>query len=446
MGIIKKILIAIGILGVASAAGIDMSSISASELQTKFDNAMEVSAKYEMKNTSLVLPAKNINEVRAEIGGKNRFEPNLNLSRWNEVGFELKPNLGIGIKGLSLENGKIRYETSSVDYEMYDYENGYKYVWYLKQKPDTNVVSFQISSQGLDFFYQPPLDEEYPESKNCSPTECDTNGDGELDSFRPENVVGSYAVYHKTKSGNNTESEKNYKTGKAFHIYRPHLIDAEGKEAWGKLHIENGVYSVEIPQEFLDKAVFPIKSNDTFGYESVGGSSDENGFDYIWGTVFEAPNNGTVTSMQFYWTYSDYDDGPIKLAIYADGGTNGNSSTFLQETNAETYPPSGSIPNWSGAMDLTSTQEITQGTDYTLVLWGEEHSTKYDTVTAGPGRANFATSYPGDWPSDLSGSEYTRKYSIYATYTPSGGGGDTRGKIQINNGSIKVNNGRIIND
>jgi len=45
-----------------------------------------------------------------------------------------------------------------------------------------------------------------------------------------------------------------------------------------KKDIENGIYSVEIPQEFLDKAVYPIKSNDDFGYASIGSSHQSTGY------------------------------------------------------------------------------------------------------------------------------------------------------------------------
>jgi len=51
--------------------------------------------------------------------------------------------------------------------------------------------------------------------------------------------------------GTNWVGGKEYKAGKFGHIYRPHLYDSNGLEAWGDLHIENGIYSVEIPQEFF---------------------------------------------------------------------------------------------------------------------------------------------------------------------------------------------------
>ena len=62
----------------------------------------------------------------------------------------------------------------------------------MKKKPDSNVITFDIETEELDFFYQPALDKKYPESLNCSPIECDINGEGELDRFRPENVEGGY--------------------------------------------------------------------------------------------------------------------------------------------------------------------------------------------------------------------------------------------------------------
>jgi len=179
------------------------------------------------------------------------FKPQIKIERWdNEVNFSVRlKDTEIGTEKVSTLQDKIIWDKGNIKIEYYDYpegEGGYKMVWYLKSKPATNKVEFTIQSKGLNFYYQPELTQQ----------EIDDGCE------RPENVVGSYAVYHKTKGGLNDINGKEYKVGKAGHIYRPKLIDAEGNEAWGNLKIdaEKGTYEVEIPQDFYNNAVYPIRS------------------------------------------------------------------------------------------------------------------------------------------------------------------------------------------
>jgi len=85
-------------------------------------------------------------------------------------------------------------------------------------------------------------------------------------------VVGSYAVYHSTKR-NNIVGGMEYQTGKAFHIYRPHAVDADGVKVWCELDITEGELTVTVPEDFLNKASYPVVVDPTFGYSSVGASS-----------------------------------------------------------------------------------------------------------------------------------------------------------------------------
>ena len=90
-------------------------------------------------------------------------------------------------------------------------------------------------------------------------------------------MAGSYAVYHQTQEGDYTAlGGKNYKAGKAFHIYRPRIEDATGASCWGELNIDvkAGLLTVTIPQDWLDQAVYPVRhaAGLTFGYTSIGGA------------------------------------------------------------------------------------------------------------------------------------------------------------------------------
>ena len=44
----------------------------------------------------------------------------------------------------------------------------------------------------------------------------------------------------------------NYQIGKAFHIYKPELIDGDGNSSWGILDYNEGVLTVTIPLAVYD--------------------------------------------------------------------------------------------------------------------------------------------------------------------------------------------------
>jgi len=340
-------------------------------------------------------------EISVEIGDtkQTEFYPQAKISRWNEVNFSVRLKDTEYDKAIiTTDKDKIVWDKDNTKIEFYEDTEGYKMVWYLKSKPATNKVEFSLQSKGLDFFYQPELTQE----------EMD---DG---AFRPENVVGSYAVYHSTKGGMNDKDGKDYKVGKAFHIYRPRLYDSNGLEAWGILHIENGIYSVEIPQDFLDNAIYPIKSNDTFGYDGVGGSnvSWQNGAMVSLGTP---EFSGTVTKIT---GKNDCTSGTqyVKAVIWlkADGSIITNGIT-----------PAVSITGSSPASrDFTysSQPSVVGSTEYYVGGIADSSNIRhyYDTGDAGDGgysSNNYAS------PTSLGSLSVTNyKFTYYATYTPAAAG------------------------
>ena len=195
---------------------------------TKFETApKELTDKYTLKENSLKISNdKEKDRLEVLIGGKDEFEPKLEVQRWdNECSFSVKLIEDEKVSPtLSFDKDKIIWEKGNLKIEYFDTEDAYKFVWHLKEKPLSNVVQFQVESKDVVFYYQPELTQE----------EID---DG---SFRPENVLGSYAVYAETPKTNWVGGTE-YKTGKIGHIYRPKLIDSEGREEWGELHIENGL-------------------------------------------------------------------------------------------------------------------------------------------------------------------------------------------------------------
>lgn len=379
-------------------------------------------------------------EVKITLGDKDKSEfiPDIELKRWNEVSFKIKPRLSAVLskdKSLSFEGEKIKFDTPKISFEMQDYtegEGGFKYIWYLNKKPIGNKVEFDIETSGLDFFYQPPLTQEYQNGyseefqKEIVVSETQVKDlDGNVLVERPENVVGSYAVYHSTKGGMNDINGKDYKVGKAFHIFRPHIIDATGAETWGILHIENGIYSVEIPQGFLDKAVYPVKNNDTFGITTIGATSG-NRENYYYAAANATTNvaGGTMSKIQIA-TFDAGGDSHIKLAIYdtTPSALIANSYSGILTVTRTTAPTQDS--EWISNTSVSAT--LVGSTNYWLVYCSEDSSVKicYDTgAPSGTGKwysaAGVYSAFPPN-PNTYSLTNSTSKWSIYATYTPSGG-------------------------
>lgn len=138
-------------------------------------------------------------------------------------------------------------------------DGGFKIDILLNERPDTNRFCYQIEgAENYDFEYQPPLTEE--EIK-----------DGIV---RPENIVGSYAVYHKMLK-DYYPGRENYATGKVMHIPRPQVwsMANEKEKEWAELSYNDGQLCVTAPTKFIATADLPIRIDPTFGYTTLGASS-----------------------------------------------------------------------------------------------------------------------------------------------------------------------------
>jgi len=272
----------------------------------------------------------------------------------------------------------------------------------------------------LNFYYQPEL----------TPEEIAEGAQ------RPENVVGSYAVYHASKANNQ------YKAGKAFHIYRPKIIDADGVEIWGELNVDTqtGKLTVTIPQDFLDKAKYPILVDPTFGYTTLGASaganiaSNTNDESRRRGNTFTPSESGTLDSITVGLKLANT-PGDVNIDVYAfmceedSGGSGSHGETAGIERADLTTTLTAT---W---YTFTASSESFTAIPYVLgaVANGEELLTSsdrldvmYDTVSSHnvytesyTGAGSYATAKAEDpWTETASSSSI--HYSVYATYTASG--------------------------
>lgn len=431
--IITSLLLGTGFIGAGElildrTAVID---ISPAKVMEEYSLAPQISAKYQLDDVVLKRVVKdnpkdkievtigdNIPVVKEGFFGASEsveFKPKLKIARWDdEVNLTLLPKELAKVeakdKALKFQDDKIKLETPKIDYHLYEMpvdsdnpEGAYEYEVILKEKPASNVVEFALGTKGLDFFYQPELTEE-------------EKAEG---AERPENVIGSYAVYT-SEQKTNYVGGKEYKAGKVGHIYRPKIVDADGVEVWGQLRIdiENGILSVEIPQDFLDKASYPVIVDPTFGYDSAG--SSYNTSEYGRALYAQAGGDGTITSVSYYVNIASgtYTSG---AAIYSGSDSNLSGNTLLQAGNNNV-----TVDTTAAWYSDTLSLGITNGTYYFLAHWGNAARRQYydSTTRIAYYLTRSASNFP-NWLTTADAISTANDPSIYATYTASGGGGTT---------------------
>jgi hypothetical protein len=351
--------------------------------------------------------------IEVEIGDSkdsSKIYPQAKVMRWNN-----EVNLSVRYQGkeaseevVSSKDDKVVWESAKEEVHIYEKpdvgeDGGLELEILLKEKPKSNVFEFSIQTKGLDFFYQPEL----------------TEKEKDEGATRPENVVGSYAVYHKEKQGNYPDIE--YKTGKFCHIYRPKVTDAKGNEVWGELNIDvdSKLLTVTVDEKWLEKAVYPVIIDPTFGYASVG-SSWQN-LNFLRGSEFTSGSGiDSVTDIESYVKLDDSglpSDG-IQMGMWTDGGA------YVSNSASDEITVNSTSASWK-SFEYSFAPSISDSTDYFLCLASTDWtwvSCAYDTGGANQGVVdNTSTNFTA---TDFSGFETydTKKYSIYVTYTESAGG------------------------
>jgi hypothetical protein len=174
-----------------------------------------------------------------------------------------------------------------------------------------------------------------------------------------------------------------------------------------------GILTITIPQDFLDKAVYPITVDPTFGYTSVGASYSNysSSGQYIFGTLYTLSENGYVSKLTRY-------DGAYSLNAYFKATIYSESPMTLQETAGDIVE----LDNTNQWNDLTFTSPIylTAGNYFIghvninpVINWYDSGSTnqqKRADCTA----SSCYYSPPSTFPVSTGAARMT---SIYATYT-----------------------------
>lgn len=341
--------------------------------------------------------------IAVEVGDSKQpdFLPQVKIQRWdNEVNFSARLIHDEKTPVVTTDVDKILWQGDKVEANFYELTEGYEFEVILKEKPLTNKVEFTLQTKGLDFFYQPELTQE----------EIDQG------SSQPENVIGSYAVYA-SENKTNYVGGKEYKAGKVGHIYRPKIVDSIGTEVWGELNITGANLSVTIPQDFLDKAVYPVRhaAGLTFGYLTLGASQELLTVDTaeLSGT-HAAGSADTITSYTYGGRYIT-DSDRISITAYTVSG--GLPSARLAV--AIQLPQLPASAGWTTSS--TVSQGLSNGVTYCVATGIEVGNpvSQYDASAGTNYSKSAANTLPATWTSASTGS---KKYSRYATYTAAGGG------------------------
>lgn len=278
--------------------------------------------------------------------------------------------------------------------------NGIELYIILKEKPVQNYIEFPISEENLNFFYQPPYTQEQIDKGHVCPPW----------------VEGSYAVYHKTKK-NHVIGKTNYMVGKAFHIYRPIVMDNNSNLTFGELSIVDGKMRITVDSDFIQNAVYPVTIDPNFGYETQGTADYEDVQGYIMGWEFlNSQGSGTGDSITACLYANKVN---VKCALYDDAA----NPAYIQTTDERNSP--ASIPGKTKdfyTFNFSSSPTIDDDTDYSLVAWGGSDGggsyvrLYYDTVGAVAKRLYNLEAY-NTWPDTLYRNTATTQFSIYCTFT-----------------------------
>ena len=420
-----------------------------------------------------------LSDAAVKIGDENLFRPVVTSEKFDGeawLAIVHPDSFEISTEKESLADGELSVTVDSVIHKYYALDaNSLEYEIILPSRPATNIITMYLDfPAGIEFWYQDTLENDY---KNNTPTEyvygeqTDPNEPAPiigsqpamtLEEYlerhdRPENVVGSYAVYFNKRHGK-------YKTGKLCHIYRPKLIDDNGAEKWADLHIDPAtkILTITMDSAWLDKAAYPVTVDPTFGYTSAG-SSSANYNDQIVAQLYVSSDDILITPSASTTIHVYQRKTPnasdIRMGIYDNISS---APGYLRGYTGSTST-SGPTPDWKD-LPLTNVDNgmvVKDGGGYWLALHAHDDVDYYfDTGFATTGVYNSEAYENGmidTWSTD--GTTGTYKYSIYLTgdaITAADPGNanlvalfkmnDNAASSTVTDDSATAHNGAIVND
>ena len=358
---------------------------------------------------------------------KTYIEPTIKFTKWNE---EESPTLSYptptGMTDKTLIDGEgVRLYGGAEDFYFKQYDDQtMKFGLILNEIPDKSKIVtidgveyyqwvFKLTGwENFDFLKQ----EIFKDDPKC--VEVNINGktyyriyhtDDDGYKQHEDKVDGSCVVYHKTKK-NYEIGKTNYGMGRIGCIFRPQILDADGKFlGWANLDIKDGQYILSAETKLFD-AKYPIKFNDEFGYHPLSGGTADARSNRTGVALCSLSANGTVTTISACLDDANWSGAAIYNITSGDPSTIKTSPAYLAGTSQTKL--------WK-TYNVTDTA-LTSG-DWGLCLWLADSNTFYYYDTD--------ASYHIDWESGefldpfvLQFTDSSRRMWIYATYTPSAGG------------------------
>jgi len=302
--------------------------------------------------------------------------------------------------------GRARLTVGNLRHEFYDLD-GDRTEWAMvfASRPGDNVVRFRLKhSADLTFHYQPELPPE----------------EVEAGFRRPDNVVGSYAVYsHRSGNVRNSRGEliEVRRTGKVAHLYRPVLIDANGNRQWAEMTIDGGWLYITMPGKWLDGAAYPVVLDPTFGYTSVGGSTrNPQANQLVAWTVGGPASDGTLDSVSVYVSSGK----AATCGLYEMGAS---APDALVEVGSEIDPTTSGWNTWTlaGTISVSSSKTYAVGWKHETGFSTYNYDSGSGTVYVNSNASTYSAGSLDDPYGTPTGTYGGRDPSAYATYTESGG-------------------------
>ena len=360
--------------------------------------------------------AKEDTPCQVKIGGMTaKFVPNINASKWNdECWLNINHPDIVNTEKEQFTDGKVEISVGDNTHRYYvDPRGRLEYEIVLAKKPALNKIILDLDFPiGLVFYYQDTLENDYKKSSGGAVT---------LQEYlathnRPDEVVGSYAAYWNRRNNQ-------YKTGKFVHIYRPKVIDKDGKEAWCDQFIMGKKWTIEIDQSWLDKAVYPVVIDPDLGYSTEGGSTDQSssgigrgGHDTTDGT------GGDTVQLHAWCANGSGSTGNFKICLYSDNGLTNEAAEPVTQLLAEVEVEV--LHTFDGQKNVNYVTAVAASTKFWVVWLNETSGTltmNYDTsgdAYMHSWQAMAGYDMPVTWPSGHSYNE--TQWSIWADYAPAG--------------------------
>ena len=348
------------------------------------------------------------------VGNENAgsFEPHIRAMRW---GGEGSFSFGLPGRGIpsAFRNGKVEWTDGDQLHRFYEREansvrwpqGGFEYDIVFGVKPQSRILSIPIDITGLEARFQGELSP-FAVARGCT---------------RPPDVVGSYAFYHATKGKMNStkDAAKDYKTGKAFHLYRPECVDALGVRQFMDMKIVGSNLEIVLDPGYFNRATYPVTLDPTIGNTFEGASSD-NTNNYLMCLIFTSGAiSGTGVDMNIFAGHSSTGTGVLGVYDTAASTTHPDGNGLMSA--GVTTSISGTTKAWYSPAYIWT---IAASTQYWLAF---NHvsggTTAYDDLTGVNHYLSRTHSNDLPDPYGSDGGEWEGNISIYANYDEDAAGG-----------------------